>query len=238
MARGRPRKREGGDGNASDKGNSSGANLGFEAKLWAAADKLRGHMDAAKYKKVVLGLIFLKYISNTFREHHDRLKEEEYTDPQDRDEYLAENVFWVPKEARWSMLQGRAKSPEIGNLVDGAMDAIEKENPQLEEVLPKDYGRASLDKRRLGELVDLVGTIGLGDETSRSKDVLGRVYEYFLGKFAAAEGKRGGEFWTPQSVVRVLVEMSEPFGGRVYDPCCGLWRYVRLFGEVRRGARR
>jgi type I restriction enzyme M protein len=223
MARGRPRKREGGDSNASGnvKGNSSGANLGFEAKLWAAADKLRGHMDAAEYKNVVLGLIFLKYISDTFREHHDRLKEEDYADPEDRDEYLAENVFWVPKEARWSMLQARAKSPEIGNLVDGAMDAIEKENPQLKGVLPKDYGRASLDKRRLGELVDLVGTIGLGDETSRSKDVLGRVYEYFLGKFAAAEGKRGGEFWTPQSVVRVLVEMIEPFGGRVYDPCCG-----------------
>ncbi len=213
MPRGRPKKKNTGNGN--------GANLGFEAKLWAAADKLRGHMDAAEYKNVVLGLIFLKYVSDTFKEHHDKLKNEPYADPEDRDEYLAKNIFWVPKEARWSELQAKAKSPEIGTIIDSAMDAIEKENSSLRGVLPKDYGRPSLDKHRLGELVDLVGTIGLGDKESKSKDILGKVYEYFLGKFAAAEGKRGGEFYTPPSVVRVLVEMIEPYMGRVYDPCCG-----------------
>lgn len=213
MPRGRPKKKATGNGN--------GANLGFEAKLWAAADKLRGHMDAAEYKNVVLGLIFLKYVSDTFKEHHDLLKKEPYADPEDRDEYEAKNIFWVPRKARWSEIQAQAKFPEIGTLIDNAMDAIEKENSSLRGVLPKDFGRASLDKRRLGELVDLVGTIGLGDQESKSKDILGRVYEYFLGRFAAAEGKRGGEFYTPQSVVRVLVEMIEPYGGRVYDPCCG-----------------
>ena len=201
--------------------NGNGANLGFEEKLWAAADKLRGHMDAAEYKHVVLGLVFLKYISDAFQELHDRLAEDEYSDPEDRDEYIAENIFWVPKDARWSKLQASAKQPTIGKIIDDAMAAIEKDNPSLKGVLPKDYGRVSLDKQRLGELIDLVGTIGLGDADSRSKDVLGRVYEYFLGRFASAEGKGGGEFYTPQSVVKLLVEMIEPFKGRIYDPCCG-----------------
>ena len=204
---------------SSKKGN--GANLGFEEKLWAAADKLRGHMDAAEYKHVVLGLVFLKYISDAFQELHDALTADEDGDPEDRDEYLAENVFWVPKRARWEKLQANAKQSTIGKLIDDAMAAIEKDNPSLKGVLPKDYGRASLDKQRLGELIDLVGTIGLGDAESRSKDILGRVYEYFLGKFASAEGKGGGEFYTPQSVVKLLVEMIEPYKGRIYDPCCG-----------------
>ena len=208
---------------AQDKANNSGANLGFEQKLWQAADKLRGHMDAAEYKHVVLGLIFLKYISDAFGELHARLQAEvdEGADPEDRDEYLAENIFWVPKPARWEFLQGKAKTPEIGKLIDDAMVAIEGENTSLRGVLPKDYARPSLDKQRLGELVDLIGTIGLGDAENRSKDILGRVYEYFLGQFASAEGKRGGEFYTPRCVVRLLVEMIEPYKGRVYDPCCG-----------------
>lgn len=203
---------------------NNGANLGFETQLWAAADKLRGHMDASEYKHVVLGLIFLKYISDAFQAKYDDLKarqEKDYTDPEDRDEYAAANVFWVPKEARWERLQAGAKQPTIGKLIDDAMSAIERENPSLKGVLPKDYGRPALDKRRLGELIDLIGKIGLGDKASRSKDVLGRVYEYFLGRFAAAEGKSGGEFYTPQCVVRVLVEMLEPYKGRVFDPCCG-----------------
>ncbi|HEB75326.1 MAG TPA: SAM-dependent DNA methyltransferase [Nitrospirae bacterium] len=203
---------------------NNGANLGFEEKLWAAADKLRGHMDASEYKHVVLGLIFLKYISDAFQEKYDELeskRETEYTDPEDRDEYLASNVFWVPKKARWARLQAGAKQPTIGKLIDDAMLAIEKENPRLKGVLPKDYSRPALDKHRLGELIDLIGTIGLGDKVSRSKDILGRVYEYFLGRFAAAEGKGGGEFYTPQCVVKLLVEMIEPYKGRVFDPCCG-----------------
>jgi len=199
----------------------NGANLGFEEKLWAAADKMRGNMDASEYKHVVLGLIFLKYISDAFQERYDALKAEEYADPEDRDEYAAFNVFWVPKEARWAHLQSNAKQPTIGKVIDDAMVAIERDNPTLRGVLPKDYGRPQLDKHRLGELIDLVGTIGLGDAESRSKDILGRVYEYFLGRFASAEGKGGGEFYTPQSVVRLLVEMIEPYKGRVYDPCCG-----------------
>lgn len=199
----------------------NGATLGFEEKLWATADKLRGHMDAAEYKHVVLGLVFLKYISDAFQELHDALSKDKDSDPEDRDEYLAENVFWVPKDARWTKLQANAKQPTIGKLIDNAMTAIEKDNLTLKGVLPKDYGRASLDKQRLGELIDLVGTIGLGDAESRSKDILGRVYEYFLGKFASAEGKGGGEFYTPQSVVKLLVEMIEPYKGRIYDPCCG-----------------
>ena len=206
------------------KKNSNGANLGFENQMWAAADKLRGHMDASEYKHVVLGLIFLKYISDAFQDKYEKLeatKDTEYTDPEDRDEYAAANIFWVPKEARWSKLQAGAKQPNIGKIVDDAMAAIEKENPTLKGVLPKDYGRASLDKQRLGGLIDIVSKIGLGDEASRSKDVLGRVYEYFLGRFAAAEGKGGGEFYTPQCVVKLLVEMIEPYSGRVYDPCCG-----------------
>ncbi|MGO9210437.1 MAG: type I restriction-modification system subunit M [Terriglobales bacterium] len=205
--------------NTPAKGN--GANLGFEQKLWAAADKMRGHMDAAEYKHVALGLIFLKYISDAFEERRQALLKEKDADPEDRDEYTAENVFWVPKQARWDFLQKNAKQVTIGKIIDDAMVAIEKENPQLKGVLPKDYARPALDKQRLGELIDLIGTIGLGGEEHRSKDILGRVYEYFLGQFASAEGKKGGEFYTPRCVVRLLVEMIEPYKGRVYDPCCG-----------------
>src|SRR2546428_6428807 len=200
---------------------TNGANLGFEQKLWAAADKLRGHMDAAEYKHVVLGLIFLKYISDAFQERYEVLKDDKLADAEDRDEYTAENVFWVPKDARWHDIQSKAKQTTIGKVIDDAMVAIEKENTSLKGVLPKDYARPALDKQRLGELIDLIATIGLGDKDSRSKDILGRVYEYFLGKFASAEGKKGGEFYTPRCVVRLLVEMIEPFKGRVYDPCCG-----------------
>jgi len=215
---------------------SNGGNLGFEEKLWQAADKMRGHMDPAEYKHVVLGLIFLKYISDAFEERHSQLEssakdpsseyyvkdpEARYGIVEDRDEYLSENIFWVPKDARWSYLQANAKQPTIGKIIDDAMVVIEKENPKLKGVLPKDYARPTLDKLTLGELIDLIGTIGLGDAESRSKDILGRVYEYFLGRFASAEGKGGGEFYTPQSVVKILVEMIEPYKGRVYDPCCG-----------------
>src|SRR5216683_1228585 len=192
-------------------GGKNGANLGFEQTLWQAADKLRGNMDAADYKNVVLGLVFLKYISDAFQERYESLKKEPHANPEDRDEYTAENVFWVPKAARWDKLQASAKQTTIGRLLDDAMLAIEKENPSLKGVLPKDYARESLDKHRLGELIDLIGTIGLGDKESRSKDILGRVYEYFLGQFAAAEGKKGGQFYTAQSVVKLLVEMIEPY---------------------------
>jgi type I restriction enzyme M protein len=203
--------------------NSNGANLGFEEKMWKAADKLRNNMDAAEYKHVVLGLIFLKYISDAFEEVHDELKNdpEKLSDPEDIDEYKALNVFWVPPEARWDYLQKNAKQPTIGTIIDDAMDAIERDNGSLKGVLPKNYGRPALDKQRLGELIDLIGTIGLGDRESRSKDVLGRVYEYFLGQFADAEGKKGGQFYTPRSIVQLLVAMIEPFKGRVFDPCCG-----------------
>lgn len=201
--------------------NNNGANLGFEQKLWQSADKLRNNMDAAEYKHVVLGLIFLKYISDAFLELHQQLEADKYADPEDKDEYLAENVFWVPREARWDYLQDHAKQPEIGKLIDDAMDAIERDNPDLKGVLPKDYAREALDKQSLGGIIDLIGTIGLGDRESKSKDILGRVYEYFLGQFAAAEGKKGGQFYTPRSIVKVLVEMIEPYQGRVYDPCCG-----------------
>jgi type I restriction enzyme M protein len=202
---------------------SNGANLGFEQKLWAAADKLRNNMDAAEYKHVVLGLIFLKYISDAFSEVYNELKNdpEKLADPEDIDEYNARNAFWVPPEARWDYLQKNAKQPTIGTIVDDAMDAIERDNSSLKGVLPKIYGREGLDKQRLGELIDLIGTIGLGDEASRSKDILGRVYEYFLGQFADAEGKKGGQFYTPRSIVQLLVAMIEPFKGRVLDPCCG-----------------
>ncbi len=203
----------------------SAANVGFEAKLWLAADKLRNNMDAAEYKHVVLGLIFLKYISDSFEEHHAKLMAGEGdfagADPEDKDEYLAANVFWVPKEARWAQLQANARQPAVGRLVDDAMVAIERDNPRLKGVLPKDYARPALDKHRLGELIDLVGTIGLGDQANRAKDVLGRVYEYFLTQFASAEGKNGGQFYTPSCVVRLLVGMIAPYRGRVYDPCCG-----------------
>jgi len=200
---------------------SNGAKLGFEEILWAAADKQRGHMDAAEYKHVVLGLIFLKYISDAFSELYNKLDAEDYANPEERDEYIAENIFWVPKEARWLFLQNNAKQPTIGQLLDEAMDAIEKENPSLKGILPKEYGKPALDKRLLGEIIDLVGKIGLGDAQNRSKDILGRVYEYFLGQFASAEGKKGGQFYTPRSVVQLLVEMIEPYNGRIYDPCCG-----------------
>jgi len=208
----------------------SSATIGFEAKLWLAADKLRSNMDAAEYKHVVLGLIFLKYISDTFEEHHAKLAagkgEYKGADPEDPDEYRAENVFWVPPAARWAYLQKRAKQPTIGKIVDDAMVAIERDNSRLKGVLPKDYARPGLDKQRLGELIDLIATIQLtaaaeGEKTHRSVDLLGRVYEYFLTRFASAEGKNGGQFYTPSCVVRCLVEMLEPYKGRIYDPCCG-----------------
>lgn len=195
--------------------------LNFEAKLWQAADKMRNNMDAAEYKHVVLGLIFLKYISDAFSELYQKLSSTKGADAEDADEYRAENVFYVPKKARWEFLQKNAKQPTIGKLIDDAMDEIEKDNATLKGVLPKNYARPALDKQRLGELIDLIGTIGLGDKENRSKDILGRVYEYFLGQFADAEGKKGGQFYTPRSIVRLLVEMLEPYKGRVFDPCCG-----------------
>lgn len=207
----------------SPKGFKGGAGLGFEAQLWAAADALRNNMDAAEYKHVVLGLIFLKYISDAFEAKHTQLQAEvaQGADPEDPDEYKAEGIFWVPKEARWSHLQASAPQPTIGKAVDDAMEAVEKENPTLKGVLPKDFARPGLDKDRLGQLVNLVSGITLGSPEDRAKDTLGRVYEYFLSQFASAEGKRGGQFYTPSIVVRVLVEMLAPYKGRVYDPCCG-----------------
>ena len=236
---------------------SDGSALDFEAQLWAAADKMRGHMDASEYKHVCLGLIFLKYISDAFEEKREQLlfgfsdpKSEWFIkdEPQraeaaeNRDitvreanvntgatfswqaweaQYLAANVFWLPPEARWHTIKAKAKSPEIGKVIDDAMGAIERENPTLKGVLPRDYARPSLDKVRLGGLVDIISNIGFNESAAKSKDVLGRVYEYFLGKFASAEGKGGGEFYTPQCVVQVLVAMLEPYKGRVFDPCCG-----------------
>jgi len=201
--------------------NGHGGNLGFEADLFRAADKLRGNMEPSDYKHVALGLIFLKYISDAFEAKHKALMAEDAKAAEDKDEYLAENVFWVPKKARWSHLQANAKQPTIGTLIDDAMRAIEKDNESLKGVLPKDYARPALNKVMLGELIDLISGIALNEEGGSSKDILGRVYEYFLSQFAGAEGKRGGEFYTPSSVVRVLVEMLEPYSGRVYDPCCG-----------------
>ena len=203
------------------KATGNDANLGFETQLWAAADKLRGNMEPSDYKHVALGLIFLKYISDAFEAKRAELLKEELADAEDPEEYLAENVFWVPREARWSHLQARAKLPTIGKDVDDAMLAIEARNASLKGVLPKDYARPALNKVMLGELIDLVSGIGMAEQADRSRDILGRVYEYFLGGFAGAEGKRGGEFYTPRSVVRLLVEMLEPYRGRVYDPCCG-----------------
>jgi len=205
------------------KDGNNGANLGFESELWRAADALRSNMDAAEYKHVVLGLIFLKYISDAFEEQHARLEADKVkgADPEDPDEYWAVNIFWVPKEARWSKLKSEARQPTIGKTIDDAMLAIERDNPTLKGVLPKDYAHPRLDKQRLGQLIDLVCDIGLGDKENRSKDILGRVYEYFLSQFASAEGKKGGQFYTPRCVVRVLVEMLAPYKGRVYDPCCG-----------------
>lgn len=201
----------------------NGENEPLEKQLWKAADKLRKNIDAAEYKHVVLGLIFLKYISDSFEELYARLKAEEAqgADPEDRDEYKAENVFFVPQDARWTYLQSRAKQPEIGKVVDDAMDAIEKENASLKGVLPKVFARQNLDPTSLGELIDLVGNIALGDAKARSADVLGHVFEYFLGEFALAEGKQGGQFYTPRSIVELLVKMLEPYKGRVFDPCCG-----------------
>ena len=201
----------------------NGATTGYETELWAAANALRGNMDAAEYKHVVLGIIFLKYISDAFEERHAQLEAErgEGADPEDPDEYTGAKVFWVPPDARWQHLQALAKQPTIGQAVDDAMVAIERDNQSLRDVLPKDYARPALDKRRLGELIDLIGNIQVGDADARSRDVLGRVYEYFLAQFASAEGKRGGEFYTARCVVKLLVEMLEPYEGRVYDPCCG-----------------
>jgi len=218
---------------AAPKKNDSSANIGFEAKLWLAADKLRNNMDAAEYKHIVLGLIFLKYISDAFEEMRAKLVEGkgDYAgaDPEDADEYRAENVFWVPKEARWSHLMASAIQPTIGKLVDDAMVALERDNPRLNGVLPKDYARPALDKHRLGELINLIGTItliatateGADAKSHRSVDLLGRVYEYFLTRFASAEGKNGGQFYTPSCIVRTIVEMLAPYKGRVYDPACG-----------------
>ncbi|HOF67769.1 MAG TPA: class I SAM-dependent DNA methyltransferase [Candidatus Fermentibacter daniensis] len=202
---------------------NGGANLGFEATLWQAADALRNNMDAGEYKHVVLGLVFLKYISDAFEEQHTRLEAEKSqgADPEDPDEYRAVHIFWVPLEARWEYLKGQARQPGIGRIVDDAMAAIERDNPSLKGVLPKDFARPALDKQRLGQLIDLISTIGLGDAENRSKDILGRVYEYFLSRFASAEGKQSGQFYTPRVVVRLLVEMLAPYRGRVYDPCCG-----------------
>jgi len=203
--------------------NTTTANLGYEAELWRMADALRGSMDAAEYKHVVLGLIFLKYISDAFEEQHAKLEAEraQGADPEDPDEYRAASIFWVPREARWSFLKANAPQPTIGTLVDDAMAAIERDNPSLKGVLPKDYARPALDKQRLGQLINLVSDIALGSAADRARDTLGRVYEYFLSQFASAEGKKGGQFYTPTPVVRVLVEMLAPYKGRVYDPCCG-----------------
>jgi type I restriction enzyme M protein len=226
MARGRSKATE----KSSKKSkNGDGGNLGFEAELFKAADKLRGNMEPSDYKHVALGLIFLKHISDSFEARRATLLEDDKTFPrgagtkpsEDPDEYAAENVFWVPKEARWSHLQAKAKQPTIGKLIDEAMIAIEKRNETLKGVLPKEYARPALNAVMLGELIDLVSGITLGKDKGESRDVLGRVYEYFLGQFAGSEGKRGGEFYTPRSVVRVMVEMLEPYKGRVYDPCCG-----------------
>lgn len=206
----------------------NGGNLGFEAELFLAADKLRKNLEPSDYKHVVLGLIFLRHISGAFEAKREALLAEDPQSAEDKDEYLAENVFWVPKEARWTYLQANARQPTIGKLIDDAMLAIEVSNASLKGVLPKDYNRPALDKVMLGELIDLISGIALHEEDGKARDLLGRVYEYFLAGFAGSEGKRGGEFYTPGSVVRVLVEMLEPFPdpsrrieGRVYDPCCG-----------------
>ena len=191
----------------------------LEEKLWQAADTLRGNVSSSDYKEVVLGLIFLKYISDSFDAKYNELKRSGHEDPEDKDEYTAENIYWVPKEARWSFIRDFAKQPAIGTIIDNAMEEVEKDNPDLKGVLYKEYAKESLDKRRLGELIDIISTIDMSG--SDKGDVLGKVYEYFLGKFAHAEGQRGGEFYTPKCVVKLLVEMIQPFSGRVYDPCCG-----------------
>ncbi|MCU9849375.1 type I restriction-modification system subunit M [Defluviimonas sp. WL0024] len=199
----------------------NGSDLGIEADLFKAADKLRGNMEPSDYKHVALGLIFLKHISDGFEAKRAELLAEYPEGAEDPDEYLADNIFWVPQEARWSHMQASAKQPTIGKLIDEAMIAIEKVNPSLKGVLPKDYGRPALNAVMLGELIDLISGIALGEGKDKARDLLGRVYEYFLGQFAGSEGKRGGEFYTPRSVVRTMVETLEPYKGRVYDPCCG-----------------
>ncbi len=221
MARGSTSKRT--NGAKTGKKNGNGGPLGFEATLWAAADALRNNMDAAEYKHVVLGLIFLKYISDAFEAKHAELEaqRDQGADPEDPDEYRADNIFWVPPEARWQYLKSMAPQATIGQLVDDAMEAIERDNPSLKGVLPKNFARPGLDKQRLAQIINLVSDIALGSEADRAKDTLGRVYEYFLARFASAEGKSGGQFYTPSHVVRVLVEMLAPYKGRVYDPCCG-----------------
>jgi type I restriction enzyme M protein len=226
--------------------------LGVDAEtLWQAADKLRGSIDAAEYKHVVLGLIFLKYISDAFETRRQKLEEELKADGikgeeverllESRDEYTAENIFWVPPEARWGNIQNQAKQPNIARLIDDAMYAIERDNPKLKGKLPRDYARRGIATERMGGLIDMIGSIAIGTDQARAKDVLGRVYEYFLGKFAAAEGKLGGEFFTPSSVVRLLVEMIEPYEGRVFDPCCGsggMFVQSERFAEVHGGSKR
>ncbi len=199
----------------------SGATIGYESELWEMANTLRGSMDAAEYKHVVLGLIFLKYISDSFEEKLELLIQEENSDPEDPDEYTKDGLFWVPKEARWSNLQNNAKLPEIATLIDDAMISIEKSNYNLKDVLPKIYGTSSIESVKLGQLIDIISNIKVGDIDSKSKDVLGRIYEYFLSQFASAEGKKGGEFYTASCIVKLLVKMLEPYEGRVYDPCCG-----------------
>ena len=198
-------------------------NWNFEAQLFKAADKLRKNIDAAEYKNVALGLIFLKYISESFQELYDKLEVDQYSDPEDRDEYKSENIFFVPEQARWKSLQAKAKLPTIWQELDDAMEAIEKENPELRNVLPKVFGKPNLDKTSLGELIDLISNTELKATSENSKDLFGRVYEYFLGEFANAEGKKGGQFYTPKSIVKLMVEMIQPFKGRVYDPACGSW---------------
>lgn len=203
-------------------GNQAGQTGRLEAQLFKAADALRKNIDAAEYKHVVLGLIFLKHISDSFEARREALKKEKYADPEDPDEYRAENVFWVPSDARWERLRAQAKQPGVGNAIDAAMDAIERENSSsLKGVLPKGYARQNVASATLGGLIDLIGDIELGGEAAKSRDILGRVYEYFLGQFALAEGTQGGQFYTPSSIVKLLVEMIEPYRGRVYDPCCG-----------------
>lgn len=198
----------------------SSANIGFEEKLWAAADKMRGNMDPSEYKHIVLGLIFLKYISDSFEALHKKIeKEEGAEEAEDKDYYTAENTFWVPKESRWNYIRDNARKENIGKIIDDSMYAIEKDNPDLKGVLPKDYARPALDKQRLAGVIDIISQVDMQDNSSR--DILGRIYEYFLGKFAGSEGKGGGEFYTPQCIVKLLVEMIEPYSGRVYDPCCG-----------------
>ncbi len=196
------------------------SNVGFENQIWAAADVLRGNMDASEYKHIVLGLIFLKYVSDSFQELYAKLKEDEEADEEDEDEYTAERVFFVPKEARWGRISEAAHTPEIGKVIDEAMELVERQNVSLKGILPKNYAREELDKRRLGEVVDLFTNVQMS-EHGHEKDLLGRVYEYCLSQFASQEGKKAGEFFTPSCVVRTIVEVLKPYEGRVYDPCCG-----------------